>query len=157
HGPGRDEALRLVDALLAAMRIDAAERDCDVGVVDRELRDLIVCRVRAAGQRLLDSKDDAADLARTKVLGLRRPVARCGARFEALCGRFLGFGQRALVLEMDVHVERGQLGDVDTRSAHATAPLETMMTCAPGASAYRSSTSRARRVSTARWLIDPLS
>src|SRR5262249_30082568 len=139
------------------MRIDAAERDCDVGVVERELRDLIVRRVRASGERLLHGKDDAADLARTEVLGLRRPVARCAACFEVLRGRLLGFRQCALVFEMDVHVERGQLSDVYARRAHATAPLEAMMTCAPGASAYRSSTRRARRVSTARWLIDPLS
>src|SRR5215471_9049310 len=136
------------------MRVDAAERDRDVGIVDRELRDLIVGRVRTAGQVLFHRKDDAADLARTVVLGLRRPVARGGACLEVRVGGFIGLGKHTLMFQMDMNVERHELADIDAGSAHAMTP---MMTCAPGLSAYRSSTRCARRASTARWLMDPLS
>src|SRR5579872_2505817 len=154
HGARSHEPPGFLDPRLAAMRIDAAERQRDIGVVERDLRHVVVRRVRTASERLLDGEDDAADLARAVVLGLRRPVAGRPAGLEMPGRRLLGLRQRLLVFEVDVRVERYQLTDVDPRSGHDGAP---MMTCEPGASAYNSSTSCARRASTARWLIDPLS
>jgi hypothetical protein len=132
----RHEPLRVLDTGLAARGIDAREGDRDVGIVGRELCDLIVGRVRPPGQRLVDGEDDTANLPGAVILGLRRPVARRGAGpadLEVLRGGLLGLGERFLVLEMHVDVERAQLADVDPWSGHATAPLS--RTCAPGASA----------------------
>src|SRR6266850_122291 len=137
------------DALFATVRVDARERDGDIAVLVRELGDLLVRDLAARVLAGIDGEDDECHLELAVHLGHlgHRLVLRLVA--EVAAHRLLRFG------ELVVHRERGfprVRVDVD---GDQVVQVHAVMTL--GDPAYSSCTSAARRFSTARWLIEPLS
>ena len=117
HRAGRDEPLRFAHGLGPARRVDADERQRDVGVLRRELEDRVVGQTRRAAQRLVDGEDDARHLSRPVVFGQRGGVAR-GAALEVGSGLLVSFGLFAGVFKVNVDVEGDELLDVDRVCGH---------------------------------------
>ena len=112
HAVLGDQAPRLVDAALSLVRVDARERDQDVGVRARHRGDLLVRHARLPGERLrVDREDDghhpplavvARELERRRPGRLAAEVAHRGV--AQLVGERVASGLRHL--DVRVHVDR---------------------------------------------------
>ena len=107
-----DQAPGLVDAALPLVRVDARERDQDVGIRPRHLGDLLVRYSRLARERLrVDREDDGHHLPLAVVLrelhrgGPRRLAAKVlHGRVAQLVGQRVASRRRHL--DVGVHVDR---------------------------------------------------
>src|SRR2546423_5777654 len=149
HAIVLDQPPRLRDAFGAAMRIDARERDRHVAVLVRELGDLLVGDLVLAAFLRIDGEDDEAHL--ELAVHLRHLRHRLVLRLVAEIAphRLLRLG--ALVVDVQRRLP-GVRMDVDRDEL-----VELHAVITRGEPAYSSSTSAARPLSTARWLIEPLS
>ena len=111
HAVLGDQAPRLVDAALPLVRVDARERDQDVGVRPRHRGDLLVRHARLPGERLgVDGEDDRHHLPLAVVrsdLGRRRPRRLAAEVLDRRVAQLVGERVAAALrhLGMRVHVE----------------------------------------------------
>ena len=129
-------------ALVAAVRVDAGEGNRDIAVLVRELGDLLVADLAARVLAGIDREDDEGHLQLAVHLRHLRHGLVLRLVAEVASHRLLRFGELVVHRErgfpcVRVHVDRDQLVEV-----HALSTLSEP--------AYSSSTSAARRASTAR-------
>jgi len=136
---------RIVAGRGAAVRIDAGERDGNVRVRAREVRDLVVRELRAARQAFIDGEDDEGHAARSVVLGEPVRVARRAALAEVLPRGTIGAGVVVGRVEVHMHVYSGDFTDPNGwYGCHASAVLWiTSISLAPPAAYRLSPNSRA--------------
>ena len=124
HAVVGDQAARLVDAAPPLVRVDARERDQDVGVRPRHLGDLLVRHPRLPGERLrVDREDDGHHPPLAVVLRelhRRRPRRLAAEVLHGGVAQLVGEGVAARLRHLDVrvHVDRD---DVLEGEALATA------------------------------------
>ena len=120
HAVPLDEIARLARAHPALARVDRGERDHDVGVLRRVLRDLVIAHALGADAALaVDRKETEGDLLRPVDLDDLRDLRPGPRRLEiarrrieeAAHDRVLGIVARDL--GMHVHVDRMDVGEVD--------------------------------------------